>query len=180
MKKTSKILLSAFIIVAVVCSFSIVHADLIDPGTRHTSNDYLDEAEIGEVPEEAEIAEVPEEAENVVTEQHSELISTLEDEVEGEEPHDELIAPHDESIEEGALIGPNESEAGEEQFSSVNRMALIGVCAVVVVGIIIFCATRGKEVVPPPVEEPAFGSKPEEPAEETKEEEAKEEKNEEN
>lgn len=171
MKKTSKILLSAFIIVAVVCSFSIVHADLIDPGTRHTSNDYLDEAEIGEVPEEAE---------NVVTEQHSELISTLEDEVEGEEPHDELIAPHDESIEEDALIGPNESEAGEEQFSSVNKMALIGVCAVVVVGIIIFCATRGKEVVPPPVEEPAFGSKPEEPAEETKEEEAKEEKNEEN
>lgn len=171
MKKTSKILLSTFIIVSVVCSFSIVHADLIDPGTRHTSNDYLDEAEI---------AEVPEEAENVVSEQHSELISTLEDEVEGEEPHDELIAPHDESIEEGALIGPNESEAGEEQFSSVDKMALIGVCAVVVVGIIIFCATRGKEVVPPPVEEPAFGSKPEEPVEELTEETKEEEKEENN
>lgn len=171
MKKTSKILLSAFIIIAVVCSFSIVHADLIDPGTRHTSNDYLDEAEI---------AEVPEETENVVSEQHSELISTLEDEVEGEEPHDELIAPHDESIEEGALIGPNESEAGEEQFSSVDKMALIGVCAVVVVGIIIFCATRGKEVVPPPVEEPAFGSKPEEPVEELTEETKEEEKEENN
>lgn len=169
MKKTSKILLSAFIILAVVCSFSIVHADLIDPGTRHTGNDYLDEAEI---------AEVPEEAENVVSEQHGELISTLEDEVEGEEPHDELIAPHDESIEEGALIGPNESEAGEEQLSSVDKMALIGVCAVVVIGIIIFCATRGKEVVPPHVEEVPVGAKPEEPAEETKEKE--EEKNEEN
>lgn len=169
MKKTSKILLSAFIIVSVVCSFSIVHADLIDPGTRHTGNDYLDEAEI---------AEVPEEAENVVSEQHGELISTLEDEVEGEEPHDELIAPHDESIEEGALIGPNESEAGEEQLSSVDKMALIGVCAVVVIGIIIFCATRGKEVVPPSVEEVPVGAKPEEPAEETKEKE--EEKNEEN
>ena len=170
MNKTSKILLSAFIIIAVVCSFSIVHADLIDPGTRHTSNDYLDEAEI---------AEVPEEAENVVSEQHNELISTLEDEVEGEEPQDELIAPHDESIEEGALIGPNESEAGEEQFSSVDKMALIGVCAVVVVGIIIFCATRGKEVVPPPVEEATVGAKPEEPAEEELTEETKEEEKEE-
>ena len=170
MNKTSKILLSTFIIIAVVCSFSIVHADLIDPGTRHTSNDYLDEAEI---------AEVPEEAENVVSEQHNELISTLEDEVEGEEPQDELIAPHDESIEEDTLIGPNESEAGEEQFSSVDKMVLVGVCAVVVVGIIIFCATRGKGEVPPPVEEATVGAKPEEPVEEELTEETKEEEKEE-
>lgn len=170
MNKTSKILLSAFIIIAVVCAFSIVHADIILPGGSR-SNDY-DEVEETEAPGEVE------EVENVVSEQHSELISTLDEEVE-EEPHDELIATQDEeAVEARDLIAPAEPEVEEGQFSDTNKMAIAGICAVVLICIVIFCAIRGKGEVPPPVEEVPVGAKPEEQVEEPTQEEAVEEETE--
>ena len=82
MKKISKVLLSTFIVLTVVCYFNVVHADLIFPRELPGGAENEVETEASEVEEEGEVGT---------------LISELEDEGETEVEPRELIAPAEET-----------------------------------------------------------------------------------